>query len=66
MAEVFSEKADLLLRRLAAACPAPPDSVTGGGVTGAPAVPGVTPGSPVDLHDLMYRFTLDTFARIGE
>jgi hypothetical protein len=26
---------------------------------------GVAPGEPVDLHDLMYRFTLDTFSRIG-
>lgn len=22
-------------------------------------------GSPTDLHDLLYRFTLDTFAKIG-
>jgi len=70
VAEVFSEKADLLLRRLSAACPSisvtrvtPPGDA---GITGVtPSVQGVTEGAPIDLHDLMYRFTLDTFARIG-
>jgi cytochrome P450 len=57
VSEVFGAKADLLLERLAAACP--------GGDPGAAARLGVAPGAAVDLQDLMYRFTLDTFARIG-
>jgi hypothetical protein len=57
VSEVFGAKADLLLERLAAACP--------GGDPGAAARLGVAPGAAVDLQDLLYRFTLDTFARIG-
>ncbi|KAI8475806.1 MAG: cytochrome P450 [Monoraphidium minutum] len=70
VAEVFNAKADLLLSRLAAACPPPAAAEAaaaagGGGGGGAPRFAGVEPGAPLDLHDLMYRFTLDTFARIG-
>ncbi|GBF98692.1 sterol 14-demethylase [Raphidocelis subcapitata] len=78
VSEVFGAKADLLTARLAAACSpataaeAPAAAAAGGAeAPGAEegcarlAFPGVEPGAPLDLHDLMYRFTLDTFAKIG-
>jgi len=70
--EVFSQKLDLLVAGLAkeaihsnvgrkdATHMTLGPSASSAATTAVPPSPGV-----VDLHDLMYRFTLDTFCRIG-
>jgi hypothetical protein len=59
---VFSQKLDLLIARLAATAAASTGTCSSKAGTSPPAA---APPAEVDLHDLMYRFTLDTFSRIG-
>ena len=64
VADAFADRADALLKRLARA--AAGDGGGGGGASDAAAGAAASKGAAaVDLHDLMYRFTLDTFGRIG-
>jgi hypothetical protein len=60
--EVFSQKLDLLIARLAATAAASTGTCSSKAGSSPPAA--ASPAE-VDLHDLMYRFTLDTFSRIG-